>query len=352
MNKLLVIFTFFACFLFVKNAFADTRFQSQYPCSDTGKVCVSKGMKTVDGFAVHRDCWKWQYTKQCNYPSKNDCYKHSHCYSLGQRGCLLRDSLGRCINMKKEFSCKRWTPTYVESETTRYGLEDKEGAEGLICTGSIPCIDGNCFDKSYNMDADMVQSVSQLGAMSSGKRDGDNVKIFEGVGRGCSKKFGSYTNCCAVKPKGWGRNLGAKCQKDEEILAELRQKNLCVSVGSTPIEGIGGIKIGKKHRFCCFGNILEKTIQVEGRKQLGLNFGSGGSPNCRGLNLQEISKIDFSKMNFSAIAADMHKKIAVPNAADVEGRIKGSFKGAKFDKAAPSHPKNKSAGVNKNIKAE
>ena len=129
-------------------SFGDSKFISSYPCSDTGKYCSGGGgMRKIDGFEVRRDCWEYSYKKTYRYPSRNDCSKHYRCYSLGQRDCLLRDSLGNCVNLKKEFSCKRHVPTYVESETVRYGLKEKEGPEGLVCKG-IPCIDGNCIDKS------------------------------------------------------------------------------------------------------------------------------------------------------------------------------------------------------------
>lgn len=330
---------------------AGNRFQQTYPCSDSGKYCASSGIRTVQGFQVHRDCWEWGYSKTCNYPSKNDCAQHARCYSLGQRDCLLRDSMGNCVNILKEFSCKRWVPTFTESETVRVGLQDKDGVEGLICEG-VPCIDGNCIDKAYEMDGDMVLSVAQLGALSQGKSDGVNFKIFEGLARHCSKKPASYSNCCQVFPKGWGKNLGAKCSKEEEILSEKRQKNLCIYVGKSSSKTLGVTTV-TKHHHCCFNNLLEKVVQVQARKQLGLNFGSGGSPNCRGLTLDELSRVDFSTMDFSEIAAEMQKKIVMPNIADVDGRIKGSFKSSnKFDAGQAAHPKNRSAGVNPNVKEE
>ena len=46
----------------------------------------------------------------------------------------------------------------------------------------MPCIDGNCMDKSYQMDEDMVSSVAQLGALSQGKNTQAGFKIFEGLG--------------------------------------------------------------------------------------------------------------------------------------------------------------------------
>ena len=349
-STVVIAFAAFACF--VPEARAGNRFQSQYPCFDSGKYCVSSGTRLVQGFEVHRDCWEWAYSKQCNYPSKNDCAQHSKCYSLGQRDCVLRDSIGNCVNILKEFSCKRWIPTVIESETIRYGAENKDGIEGLVCEG-VPCIDGNCIDKSYEMDADMVSSVAQLGALSQGKSDGVNFKIFEGLGRNCSKKPVGYQSCCHVYPKGWGKQLGAKCSKDEEILADKRQKNLCIYVGKES-KKTAGITTLIKHHYCCFNNILEKVVQVQARKQLGLDFGSGGHPNCRGLTLDELSRVDFSKMDFSEVAAEIQKKIVMPNVSDVKGRIEGSLNNNlnKFDQNQEAHPKNKATGVNSKIKEE
>ena len=344
---------------FTLGAQASNRFQSSYPCADNGKYCASGGMRVVQGFEVYRDCWEWIYNKQCNYPSKDDCSELAKCYSLGQRDCVLRDSLGNCVNILKEFSCKRWIPTFTESETIRYGAEDKEGIKGLVCEG-IPCIDGNCIDKSYEMDADMVSSVAQLGALSQGKSDGVNFKIFEGLARHCTKKPTGYQSCCQVFPKGWGQKLGAKCSKDEEILSEKRQKNLCVYVGKSSSK-TAGITTLIKHHYCCFSNILEKTVQVQARKQPAIKsnfsgkdgFGSDGNPNCRGLTLDELSKVDFSTMDFSEVAAEMQKKIVMPNIADVKGRINDSFKSSnKFDTQKEAHPKNKAAGVNSTVKEE
>lgn len=330
------------------NASAGGRFNSGYLCSDAGKYCVSSGEREVQGFKISRDCWEWAYVKQCNYPSKNDCNKYGHCYSLGQRDCLMRDSMGNCVNIKKEFSCKRWTPTVVENEEIRYGAENKQGEKGLVCEG-VPCIDGNCLDKSYEMDADMVSSIAQLGALSQGKSDGVNFKIFEGVGRHCTKKPVDYHNCCKVFPKGWGKNLGAKCSKDEQILAEKRQANLCVYAAKES-KKTAGITTLIKHHYCCFSNIIEKVVQVEARKQLGMSFRKGNGPDCRGLTIEELSRVDFSKMDFSEVAAEVRKKVVMPDIEDVEDRINSAFKTTRrFDEERPAIVENKLAGINQSL---
>lgn len=332
------------------DAKSGARFVSNYSCSDADKYCISSGTRTIDGFEVYRDCWEWGYTKTCNVPSLNDCAQHARCYSLGRRNCLLKDYYGACINWQKEFSCKRWVPTYLKSNHVRYDTEEKEGQEGLVCKG-IPCIDGNCIDKSYEMDEEMMNSVSKLYALSQGQSDGYNFKIFEGAGRHCSKKPVGYSNCCRLeKPgAGWGKEIGAKCTKDENYLMEQRQKNLCVYVGKES-KKTAGVTTVIKHHFCCFSNILEKIIQVQGRAQLGISFGSGGSPDCRGLTLEELERIDFSLIDFSEFAEEVQKRMVLPKDGDVEERILGSLPNInRFDEDRPEREENKLAGVNQTL---
>jgi conjugal transfer mating pair stabilization protein TraN len=346
MNRIIILIIFLVAYN--GSVFAGSRFISSVTCSNTEKTCVSSGTREIEGFEVHRDCWEWSYSKKCNYPSKNNCSQYGHCYSLGLRDCLLRDTIGNCVNLKKEFSCKRWTPVVLESDTVRYGIEDKDGVEGLVCEG-VPCIDGNCVDKSYQMDEDMVSSVAQLGALSQGKNDGVTFKIFEGQGRHCTKKPGGYHSCCKVFPKGWGKKLGAQCSKDEHILSEKKQANLCVYATRETKKKLG-VTVLTKHHHCCFSNIIEKVVQVEARKQLGMSFANGSSPNCRGLTLQELDKVDFSKMDLSEFSAEMMKKVTIPDFKDVKDRINSAFKTTKkFNKSKPALAENRLAGINQSL---
>jgi hypothetical protein len=326
---------------------AGKRFTSSYPCSDAVKTCVSSGTRIVDGFPVAKDCWEWKYIKTCNYPSKDDCKNFYHCYAVANHACLLKDSLGNCVNLHREFSCKSWDPVTIENQTVRTGLTEKDGQEGLVCKG-IPCIDGNCVDKSYQTNGEMMDSVTKLYAFSKMNPDKlGNFNLFQGTGQHCSKKATSYTNCCQADPKGWGKSLGAGCTKDEKFLAERRAKNLCVYVGKQNKQTMGVTTV-VKHHFCCWGSLLDKVIQVEGRKQLGINFGSGGSANCRGLTLEEIQRLDFSKMDFSEFIEDFKVrfvgKYKAPKAGDMEQIVKGGVDRLRKYDNNPHNQKNNMTG--------
>lgn len=313
-------------------------------CNNGGKTCVESGMKEMDGIRTSKPCWRYTYSKTCQFPSKNDCHLINHCYEVGLKECLLHDSLSNCVNQIKEFSCKRREVGWKDHEKLKHNPTGDE-AKRIVCKG-VPCIDGNCIDKSYNQDADMMKSASQLYAASKAAGAKDmNFKLFAGFSQHCSKKPTGYMNCC--KKKGWGGNLGAGCNVDEQKLQDMREKHLCVYVGKST-SGTNPFHVNK-HHFCCFGNMLNKVFQVEGRKQLGINFGSGGSPDCRGLSLTEILKLDFEKMDFSEFVSEIKSRMKVPNTGDVEARAKGSIPGMKKfkDTGATSHldPDNKRGGM-------
>lgn len=324
------------------------RFQSTYSCSNSGKTCVSSGERVVDGFKVYKDCWEYVYTKQCNYPSKNNCSDYANCYLVGDLPCLLVDSAGACVNLQKEYSCKSWEPAIYEKESVKTGLVEKEGKEQLVCKG-VPCIDGHCIDKSYMLDGDMMDSISRLASFSQMKGSDINFKLFEGFGQHCSKQATSYTNCCSTSLKGWGNSLGAGCSKDEKDLIDKRSKNLCVYVGKENKQTFG-ITTVVKHHYCCFGNLLNKVVQVEGRKQLGISFGSGGSPDCRGLSLDEITRLDFDKIDFSEFYADILKRMKLPNVKEISSRVDSSMKSVKEYDGNAGNKENKASGVSKSYK--
>lgn len=322
---------------------ADTRFMSRANCGDGIKRCISSEERVVDGFKVKppiigENCWELEYTKTCSYRSKNDCTLYEHCYGVGDVKCLEKDLYGACVNMEREFSCKRWGVVMKENQTARIGYEEKAGRDGLVCAG-VPCIDGNCVDKSYFTDGEMMDSLSKLSAVSQ-MRSGESgsFSLFSGEVKLCSKKMAEYSNCCQIGVsgnKGWSRHFGNMCTLEENELNESRSKKLCVYVGAEKKKNIG-VHTVTKHKFCCFKNILDKVVQVEGRKQLGKNFGSGYAPDCRGLSLEEIQRIDWERVDFGEFIEDLKvkfgKKYKEPSSGSIAETIENSMEGIRSRK--------------------
>ena len=58
--------------------------------------------------------------------------------------------------------------------------------------------------------------------------------------------------------------------------------------------------VQRKAGYCVFDNKLARIIQYQGRSgQLGIGFGGASSPDCRGITVDELQKIDFNAMDYS-----------------------------------------------------
>jgi conjugal transfer mating pair stabilization protein TraN len=104
--------------------------------------------------------------------------------------------------------------------------------------------------------------------------------------------------------KGWGKNANlCRCSGGEKGLALKREKGLCHLVGTycSRKDSVFGQCLEKKTNFCCFGSKLARIFQEQGRKQLGIDWGSANSPNCRPLTLDELKSLDFSKFDMEEL---------------------------------------------------
>ncbi|MEY3106591.1 MAG: hypothetical protein RIT35_757, partial [Pseudomonadota bacterium] len=162
----------------------------------------------------------------------------------------------------------------------------------------------------------------------------DNLQfdIFKGQDRRCSKKVLSYSNCC--NNSGWAKSIGlVSCRKEQIELAELQRLGRCSPIGDEYCSSsFMGVCIIKTKSYCCYPNVLSKNIQTGARKQLGKNFGSAEHPDCSGFTLQELEKIDFSKIDFSEFwNKEVAPRIKSYDTQDNQNLIKHSF--PKLDKS-------------------
>ncbi len=102
------------------------------------------------------------------------------------------------------------------------------------------------------------------------------------------------------------------CDEEEGVLALKRGANLCISLGSYCSHKVLGACITKKQSYCCYNSKIAKIINIAGRTQLGLGFGSAKHPNCAGLTIAQVQSIDFSQVDFSEVIGDLQANIKTP----------------------------------------
>lgn len=267
-------------------------------CAYVSKVCTQgPETRTINGASLHRDCWQYTSTYACEHPQKDGCK------DLRERGCF---QVGSSCHEQRAQGCVSYKQTYRCEDLSRT-IKGKRGKNNL----GLFCADGSCADTSYTANKDMLESISKLQILKEMGKDmaGEPLSLFKGSDQRCSKSCLSFSDCCGLSG-GWGETVKmTQCSGEEKDLGERRKKGLCQLVGTycAEKEKITGICLKKKTSYCCFSSKLARLFQTQGRAQLGMGWGSGENPNCRGFTVEELTKIDFSKLDtreiFSEISA-------------------------------------------------
>jgi len=268
-------------------------------CTDPG----GDRQVTVDGqqYTVHSDCWQYTDTYLTQSSDNGTCgeYMNNAACTVSRTTCL--ESVGStCLREQAIFSC--------ETDVT---------GSAQVCGSELVCTDGSC-DQLENSKTDSFQSaVSGLAALAAAGKDvsamnGVNVSAFTGEAKSCRKAMAGFSNCC--KDSGWGQDAGlTSCDSDEKALAAAKSRKLSIYVGSYCAHKVLGVCLEKKEGYCQFDSKLAKIIQEQGRRgQLGISFGNGESPNCRGITVDELKNLKFDQMNFADFYSDLENGTTLP----------------------------------------
>jgi conjugal transfer mating pair stabilization protein TraN len=170
-------------------------------------------------------------------------------------------------------------------------------------------LENEAEDLEYSPNASFSEAVTKLKVFEemeeelakSGYGDITKLQLFPGKKQQCSKSVSSdlMYDCCNSF-KGLTNDLRlSKCTADELALAEMKEKGQCHYIGAYDEKFMSLWTSRTEHVFCCFSSKLLRILQEEGRKQLGISWGTPEKPDCRGLSQEELSRIDFSKLDLS-----------------------------------------------------
>jgi conjugal transfer mating pair stabilization protein TraN len=114
---------------------------------------------------------------------------------------------------------------------------------------------------------------------------------ISGNGSAAITGFDPYTLAATIAIQAIIKYL--QCSNDEQLLGLKRGANLCTFSGSHCSKKLLKTCIETTQAYCCYNSLLAKIINSQGRQQLGL----GAS--CSGLSIEQIQKIDMSKIDFT-----------------------------------------------------
>ena len=205
----------------------------------------------------------------------------------------------------------------ASGSTADCGADLQDAQDGGSCGRITYCVGAGCDSVSPQANTGFVEATTRLNmALELGGEefDRDNLRFFTGQRRACHIKLFGLANCC--KNSGLLVGLG-NCSASERELAEER------NAGNTHYLGrycskrtFFGTCIRRSRAWCVFGSKLGRILQQQGRRQLGIGWGS-----CRGLTVAEIEGIDFARLDLSEFTQDLmdgsrEPSVSLPDSGD------------------------------------
>ncbi|HFE4537107.1 TPA: type-F conjugative transfer system mating-pair stabilization protein TraN [Escherichia coli] len=281
-----------------------------------GSQCTEAGGNRVvviggKNHTVYSDCWAWKDT-YLNQEADNgscDVYMKNPACTVSRTTCQEKSG-SACLQEEVTFSC-----------------EKKVSGEAQLCSGQLVCANGECDAIENNTSDGFDKAVSALAAVTAAAKDvaamnDVNVRAFTGKPMECRMAIAGFSNCC--KDSGWGQGIGlAHCDSEEKALGKAKEKLLTVYVGTYCSKKALGVCLQKKKAYCQFDSKLAQIVQSQGRKgQLGIGFGSGKSPDCRGITVDELQALKFDRMDFSNFYSDLNAGTTIPSDSELAERVK------------------------------
>jgi len=253
------------------------------------------------------------------YTESSDCWQYSDTYITAT------SSTGNCATLMSDKNCTRSGSACTQTESgvcthqsETWQCQKTWSSGGLLCGDDYFCKTGDCDGTNGAGDSGFDLAVAKLAGLASAGEDvknGDqvNIRAFTGQSMACRKAMAGFSNCCV--DSGWGNSAGlANCSSEEMAIGKAKAKKVTVLVGEACAKKALGVCIQKKQVYCVFSGKLARIIQEQGRRdQLRVNFGSGDSPNCRGITVPELQGINFDKINFSDFYSDLMDNQKIPD---------------------------------------
>ena len=276
-------------------------------CQQDTETCTDSDPVTriVDGIAVTQPCWAWARSYTCaQLTEAQDCQtlENTSGCSLVREDCLSGEP---CRTWERVYDC----PVPDQPANTSQ----------FICDGDVYCIDGSCETIEREANDEFKDAVVALNAMDQARRefDPDTLTLFRGTRNTCSSKVFGVLNCC--KGKGFPLIPGIQllvalgCSREEMLLHQRDAQGLCAYVGTYCSDSFLGVCLTKKKVYCCFESKLSRILQEQGRQQLNKPWGKPKTEQCLGFTIDEFSRLDLSKMDFSEVYAEFTDAARLPD---------------------------------------
>ncbi len=87
------------------------------------------------------------------------------------------------------------------------------------------------------------------------------------------------------------------CEQSEYELAAKKQLKVCKDLGSLCESKVAGLCLVRKESYCCYNSPLARILNEQIKPQLGMDFGTPEAPQCSGIKVADLDKVDWNQVN-------------------------------------------------------
>lgn len=95
------------------------------------------------------------------------------------------------------------------------------------------------------------------------------------------------------------------CKDEEFDLAIQREVDMCSYAGTYCSKRVLGACLKRKEAYCCYNSPMSKALRASAEPGGVLNHGSAKSPDCRGLRIEELDRINWEAIDFTRLVGKM-----------------------------------------------
>jgi conjugal transfer mating pair stabilization protein TraN len=270
--------------------------------------------RIIEGRPVTRSWRKTQHLK-CITQQEKGCefLKFKQCF-FKKENCLKTEN-NHCLQLEKIFQC--------------FSSAKKVSIDTQQAYGQDPQL----WDTQYQPNqsfSDIATKLTLFDEMKKELQTGHAASLFKGIPQKCSVSIAENLmyDCCQDM-EGLAVDLKlSKCTIDEIALAESKKKGLAHYIGKKDGNFANLWKSREDHLFCIFPTKLARIFQEQAREQLNINWGDAHDPDCRGLTLEEIKKLNFSKISLKEAFEEPKTPETQDKIQRIEERLKNKLKEA------------------------
>jgi conjugal transfer mating pair stabilization protein TraN len=113
------------------------------------------------------------------------------------------------------------------------------------------------------------------------------------------------------------------CEQPEYELAAKKQLKVCKDLGTfcAKRSPVSGLCLIRKESYCCYNSPLARILNEQIKPQLGMGFGTPEIPECSGIKVADLNRVDWNRVNLDEWIAILAQTNHLPTAGNAAAML-------------------------------